>query len=103
MDAPLRHYSISALCCVLILLIALAGMSAIAQSPVEGKTIAPASPQMPAGQTKAVVDANRRIAKGAVETLTLLSDVAGAIQLRRRLDELKPQIEAMMPKVGGVL
>ncbi|MEX2118081.1 MAG: hypothetical protein WD847_00610 [Pirellulales bacterium] len=50
-----------------------------------------------------VVDNTRKAAKGLTETFTVLSDLAGTLRLQRRLKEMKPEIEAKMPKSGGVL
>ncbi len=70
--------------------------------PLPGATQAKSGPPLRA-QTKARVDALRRSGKGLLEFATAFSDMAGAWQLQKRIEELKPAIEAKMPANGGVL
>jgi hypothetical protein len=88
---------------VLGLLLALTSLALAQSDTPPGTTGAPSGPLPPAGQTKATVDRLRRQAKGVLEAFELASDIGGAVQLRSRLEQLRPQIEAKMPATGGVL
>ena len=84
----------------------IAGTSwAVAQTVPPGRTGFSSGPLLlaEAGQTKATVERLRRQGKDLMGAIDLVNDLHGAVQLRNRLEELLPQIQAKMPANGGVL
>jgi hypothetical protein len=80
-----------------------AGLGAQQPQVLPGTTGASSDATQPAGRTKDVAGGIQGQGEALVWHLELVNDLRVRAQIQKRLDELKPQIQAAMPQSGGVL